>query len=104
MKNVIAWEITTQEYGTGQIYTLPGDGKMAGTFMDNLATTHTPRKQYNGEYHDIWFEVRPIYSTKDDEIDLDELEDLLNDPVIEDLPIEDVEEAVSEAVAEEVEE
>ena len=87
MKNVIGWKVKTQEYGSGHNFTAPADGDLLGAFLEGLAIMHTPKEQYNGELYDISFEVEPIYSEEDGEIDFNELEEL-----VEELPVEDVKE------------
>lgn len=97
-------KVRAVEYGDKMDFVLP-DYENAGILMELLSTTHVPHEQYKGELYPIRFEVETIPDPEDEmtEEEFNDLQDLLDDPVIEDLPIEDVEEAVAEDVAKEVE-
>lgn len=81
------------------------DFEDAGILMELMSNTHVPHKQYNDELYPIRFEIDTIPDPEEEltEEEFNELEELLKEPTVEEIPIEDVEEAVAEAVAEEVE-
>ena len=70
------------------------DFEDAGILMELMSNTHVPHKQYNDELYPIRFEIDTIPDPEDEltEEEFNELEELVADPVIEDLPVEEVNE------------
>ena len=72
------------------------DFEDAGIMMELMSNTHVPHKQYNDELYPIRFEVETVPDPEEEmtEEEFNDLEELLKESEVEEIPVEEVAEGV----------
>lgn len=83
-------KVTTHSFGSSLVETFDTWNE-AKRWMEMTDRSNIPH-EYNGEIYTIKFEVETLPDVEMSDEEFEQLEELVTDPVVEDLPVEEVEE------------